>query len=141
MSGSAATLTRLEYQSVQHFPAPISPGSMEKVCQGYVPVNTSKSTNWSLRVFNAWREERNKCSLEQCPDNLLKEPNSECWNYWLSRFVIGARRADGKPYPPATINIPGSIALPSPTYQLGSSVQTSWIARSPSFGTLLAPFK
>ena len=99
---------RLEDQADQppqkRFSAPLSPGSMEKVCRGYVPANTSKITSWSVRVFNSWREERNKRSLEQCPENLLREPNAELLNFWLSRFVVEVRREDGKPYPPATIN-------------------------------------
>ena len=43
--------------------------------------------------------------LEQCPKNLLKEPNAELLNYWLSRFVVEARREDSEPYPPTLINI------------------------------------
>lgn len=51
-----------------------------------------------------WCEERNKSFPEQCPENLLKEPNAEVLNYWLLIFVVEVHRKDGKPYPPATIN-------------------------------------
>ena len=55
-------------------------------------------------MFHTWREERNKCSPEQCPENLLKEPNAKLLNYWLSRFVVEVCHEDGAPYPPAMIN-------------------------------------
>ena len=78
---------------------------MAKICRGYVPSNTSKATNWALRVFMLWRDERNKQSSERCPVNLLTDPAAERVNYWLSRFVVEVRREDGKPYPPALINL------------------------------------
>ena len=83
------------------FGVPHSPTSMAKICQGYVPPNTTKCTSWALRVFRAWHEERNKHLVEQCPENLLEKPTVD---RWLSRFVIDVRREDGKPYPPALIN-------------------------------------
>ena len=55
-------------------------------------------------MFKSWREERNKCVSEQCPENLVTEPTAEYLNYWLSRFVVEIRREDGKPYAPASIN-------------------------------------
>ena len=56
------------------FSSPHSPTSMEKICEGYVPKNTSKSTSWALRVFRAWREQRNEHEDDKCPETLLEEP-------------------------------------------------------------------
>ena len=86
------------------FSSPHSPTSMEKICEGYVPKNTSKSTSWALRVFRTWREQRNEHEDDKCPETLLEEPQVELLNFWLSRFVMEARREDGKPYPPSSIN-------------------------------------
>ena len=59
---------------------------------------------WAIKVFDQWRESRNAASEEQCPDNLLVEPNVQQLNYWLSRFVVEGRREDGKPYPASSIS-------------------------------------
>ena len=58
-------------------------------------------TSWAVRVFQSWREQRNKHVTEQCPEKLLEEPTVELLNYWLSHFVTEVRREDIKPYPPA----------------------------------------
>ena len=76
---------------------------MTKICEGFIPKNTAKATTWALRVFFAWRNERNRSVDEQCPENLLEEPVVESLNYWLSRFVVEARRDDGKPYPATSL--------------------------------------
>ena len=39
-----------------------------------------------------------------CPADLLESPTIDSLNFWLSCFVIEARRADGKQYPASTIN-------------------------------------
>ena len=90
-------------EAERRFSLPHSPTSMAKICDGYVPSNTTKSTSWDLRVFRAWREQRNKRVAEQCPENLLEQPAVDRLNYCLSRFVVDVRREDGKPYPPASI--------------------------------------
>ena len=98
------TRSRVDDEKENRFTAPHSPTTMRKICQGYIPPNTSKSTSWAVRVFQSWREQRNKSISELCPEKLLEEPTVENLNYWLSRFVIEVRREDGKPYPPASIN-------------------------------------
>ena len=89
-SPPAAKRTRVDEERPEkgsRFTAPHSPTTMRKICQGYVPSNTSKSTSWAVRVFLSWREQRNKRVSEQCPEKLLEEPTVEHLNYWLSRFV------------------------------------------------------
>ena len=34
-----------------------------------------------------------------CPLDLLEKPEAEKLNFWLSRFIVEARRKDGEPYP------------------------------------------
>ena len=92
----------------RRFSEPTSPSKMKEICKGYVPENTKKANNWSRRVFDQWREQRNSGSSsstedEQCPVDLLEKPNAVLLNYWLSRFVVEARREDGNPYPASTI--------------------------------------
>ena len=85
------------------FPVPTGSPTMKKIGKGYVPHNTEKATGWALRVFNAWRQERNRSSTDKCPDDLLECPDVGSLNRWLSRFVVECRREDGNPYPPSSI--------------------------------------
>ena len=76
---------------------PISPFKMQDYCDGDVHKNTQKATDWALRLFREWRENRNHVnSQEQCPSMLLEEPRPDRLNYWLSQFVVEARHKDGK---------------------------------------------
>ena len=92
--------------ATSRFSAPTSPSKMRKICEGYVPRNTGKATDWAVRVFQDWRTARNKSvgAAEQCPETLLEKPIAEPLNYWLSRFVVEVRREDGNPYPPSSIS-------------------------------------
>ena len=85
------------------FPAPTGSPTMSEIRKGYVPQNTDKATTWAMRVFKAWRIERNKVDTDKCPDNLLESPDIHNLNHWLSRFVVECRWEDGKPYPPSSI--------------------------------------
>ena len=86
------------------FPAPTGSPTMSEICKGYVPQNTDTATTWAMRVFEAWRIERNKVDTDKCPDNLLESPDIHNLNHWLSHFVVECRREDGKPYPPSSIS-------------------------------------
>ena len=43
----------------KRFAAATSDEQMEKPRKGFVPKNTTKSTNWAVRVLEQWRVERN----------------------------------------------------------------------------------
>lgn len=64
---------------------------------------TPKSTDWALRVFYELRRQRNASQPEKCPSDMLESLSSEPLNYWLSRFSVEARHADGDRYPSSTI--------------------------------------
>ena len=68
---------------------------MRKVCEGFTPQNTTKNTDWALRVFQEWEKQRNG---DQCNSDLLEHPSAEKLNCWLSCFVAECRRVDGQPY-------------------------------------------
>ena len=90
----------------RRFGSPTTDEKMEKICQGFVPPNTVKSTSWAVRVFEEWRAARNSQTVEeeQVPDDLLECPEAEALNYWLARFIVEARRADGHCYPASSLN-------------------------------------
>ena len=67
---------------------------MTHVWEAYTPDNTSKSTQWAVRVFY------DRCSgRAACPSDLLESPVAEKLDYWLSHFAVECRREDGEPYP------------------------------------------
>ena len=39
----------------ERFTTPLSDKKMAKVCEGYIPANTSKNTQWAVRSFHEWR--------------------------------------------------------------------------------------
>ena len=92
--------------STHRFMMPVSPTKMNEICDGYVPRNTKKVTEWALRLFREWRDNRNLVTYtqDQCPSTLLEEPRSDLLNYWLSRFVVEIRREDRQAYPPSSLN-------------------------------------
>lgn len=73
---------------------------VKNLTKGYIPDNTQKNTAWAVKVFSEWRFARE----EKCPEDLLTSGNVDLLNYWLPRFVNEARKTDGTPYPPRTIN-------------------------------------
>jgi len=86
------------------FNTTISAQEIEKSSKGFIPANTSSSTNWDVRVFLEWLRQRNKHASEVYPIDLLNKPYPcdilcEC----LQQFVSEARREDGREYPPRTL--------------------------------------
>ena len=65
------------------------------------------STNWVVKVFEQWRAQRNATTNNNgklYPSNVLDCPKACELNYWLSQFVVEARREDGNPYPARTLS-------------------------------------
>ena len=103
--------------STHRFMMPALPMKMNEICNGYVPRNTKKVTEWALRLFREWRDNRNlvTSTQDQCPSTLLEEPQStigfrDLWSrlgvrvdrrirrhhsitYWLGCIVIVDRVA------------------------------------------------
>ena len=90
--------------TVSRFSKPTSPTRMQTIFKGYVPPNTQKATGWAVRVFNEWRAARNMFLDGKFPLNLLEDASASNLNYWLSRFIVEARREDGCPYPATSLN-------------------------------------
>ena len=69
-----------------------------------VPKNTKKSTDWAVNIWKQWSAHRRRvCSLySEWPVHLYIAQPQEL-NYWLSKFVLEARKNNGEPYPPDTL--------------------------------------
>ena len=57
-----------------------------------------------MHAFEQWQDQRHEKSSEECPSDLLEKPTADSLNRWLPRFVVEARREDGKPYPFSSIS-------------------------------------
>ena len=76
-----------------------------------IPNNTRKQMQWALRVFDAWRQERNrrikdnKLTLQRfVPEKPFENFNMDELHYALPRFIAEARKKkDGMPYPGNTL--------------------------------------
>ena len=69
-----------------------------------IPNKTRQNTSWAVNVYRAWAEYRNT-KIETDVDEYssvtltFKTTSVIEADYWLTRFVLKARRGDGKPYP------------------------------------------
>ena len=61
----------LELKTPENRFAFTSAEAIEEAQKDYVPANTKKATEWSLRVFHTWKVAHNDAASEQCPDNIL----------------------------------------------------------------------
>ena len=77
---------------------------LDQARKRFVPANTVRCTDWAMKVFNSWIEERNKLGAEKCPSDVLENPDVAVLDKWLSAFVVEVRCEDGQQYPPNTIN-------------------------------------
>ena len=68
-----------------------SASELETACKGYTLKNTEQSTQWALRMFDAWRKQMNQSRDEKCPDDLLEKPMISLLNKWLPVFAVEAR--------------------------------------------------
>lgn len=79
------------------FGKPASDKDIKNLVDGQKNCNTDKNTKWALGVFNAWRKERGS----DIPELIAMSPES--MNFWLSRFIMEARKRDGGDYPPKSL--------------------------------------
>ena len=63
-------------------------------------LNTIKSTNWAVNTWQQWTAHRRKVCLSlDCPPHLYTCTNWQL-DYWISKFILEARKTNGQPYPP-----------------------------------------
>ena len=66
---------------LKRFAPPLSELEMTNVEKGPTVKNAKKCTDWAVRVFSEWCEERNTSEAEKCPADLLDKPSPEAMNY------------------------------------------------------------
>ena len=86
------------------FATRVSDSELEVAKKSAIPKNTDKSTNWAVRIWKEWSASRQQTcpSHTEWPTHLLITQPKEL-NYWLSKFVLEARKTSGVCYPPDTL--------------------------------------
>ena len=79
---------------------------VEEAKKRATPQNTDKNTSWAVNVWKQWSAHRRQvcASYSDWPTHLMIAVPSEL-NYWLSKFVLETRKADGDNYPPDTLYV------------------------------------
>ena len=86
----------------ERFPV-VSLQAIEDTKKHMVPKNTAKSTNWAVRLFNAWCQQRNARCEEKIPDSILLTDAYEELCHWLCVSISELRKEDGSEYTPRSI--------------------------------------
>lgn len=77
---------------------------LKEFSEGYKPKNTVISTNWSIKTFQLWQQERNCFEPNSIPTDLFTSKDPALLSRYLSLFVIEVRKKSGEKYPPATLH-------------------------------------
>ena len=88
----------------QRFASLLSSSEIAQKCQPLVPKCTQQNTTWTVGLFNQWVQNRNEIATDKCPSDLLRiKYPTPVVDYWLSAFILEARRRDGEFYPGNTV--------------------------------------
>ena len=70
-----------------------------------IPVKMRDQTDWSVCVLSEWAQARNLQLLpeEKLLSSTFDELSLTEMDFWLSRFVLVVRKANGDPYPPNSL--------------------------------------
>ena len=102
-------LTQVEQQStttqvaVRRFASPKGKSAIKAAKHSSIPVKTRDQTNWSVKVWEEWAQNRNTNLLpgEKPFSTNFCDLSIPEMDFWLSHFVLEVRKQkDGEPYPP-----------------------------------------
>ena len=69
------------------FSTMVGDDEVSSMSKGYVPPNTQKNTDWAVKNFGTWRDQRNEkvsSDDEKCPPELLSSTDTVLLSKWLS---------------------------------------------------------
>ena len=90
---------------LQHFALQSGDAGVQAARANSVPKNTARCTKWSLKTWkhrSSHRQKQFSTNPFKCPVHPLIATKYQL-DYWLSKFVVEARRGDAEPYPPNTL--------------------------------------
>ena len=88
------------------FASPVNDATEEQLRLTRIPEKTKSATAWGIRVWTDWATARASTveTAGHAPvGTLLLQMQVEDLAYWMSKFVLKARKADGSEYPPKTM--------------------------------------
>ena len=83
------------------FAPPTTEEEIQRARKERIPHKTRQDTKFCTKVWEAWREEREKTTKQNTPS--LEEMNNTDINNWLSHFALEVRKQNGSEYPPNTL--------------------------------------
>ena len=76
----------------------------EDMCRSFVPKNTMADTDKCVQLIQSWEQARNvPFSSDEVPAEILLTDDYTLLTKWLCRFSTEARKIDGEPHPPKTL--------------------------------------
>ena len=89
------------------FASPVTDATEEQLRLTRIPEKTKSLTAWGIRVWSEWAAARAATTGEMAGHvsvgTPLLEMPVEDLAYFISKFVLEARKADGSEYPPKTL--------------------------------------
>ena len=87
------------------FASPVNDDTENQLRLTRIPEKTKSSTAWGIRVWSDWATARSTIETAgHAPAGTpLVQMRVEDVAYWMSKFVLEARKADGTEYPPKTL--------------------------------------
>ena len=102
IDGSSSTsLTSSTSIPQQRFAEPKTNSEVSEARKNAIPKKTRQDTAYCIRVWEAWRANRN---TQGSSVPLLLEMDPQTVAHWLIRLVLEARKVDGSEYPPNTLH-------------------------------------
>ena len=110
---NVSAVKKSEKSAKARFAPPIGSEEVAAASKSFVPKNTARQTQWSVKVFCEWATNRNlqvSDDAEKVPHNFLSRAecatSAELLNKWLIRFVLeGTRKQDSSFYPAETVYV------------------------------------
>ncbi len=92
--------------ALSRFAPPVSAEEQQRLNR--IPDKTKNATAWGIRVWNDWAAVRAAANSAETDrllviTPLLEMPVKADLAYWMGKFVLEARKADGMEYPPKTL--------------------------------------
>ena len=90
------------------FAAPVSDTTENEFRLARIPEKTRQITDWGIRAWNEWAAARGASTSEAVTDHVpvatpLLQMTGDDFAYWLGKFVLEVRKADGGEYPPKSL--------------------------------------
>ncbi len=103
------TEAKFDKGASRRFGAPCSSGDIEAIKKSRVPRKTQANTSWALNIWREWAACRLKTGLSSEEEHAHKldgditKMDTAAVSFWIQRFVLEARKGDGKSYSPDSL--------------------------------------